>query len=588
MQPTGSDIPLAGRHFSRRRTALSWALLAAWAALLAAGVVRPRSPLGEAGLTSLASGGRLLALALKGLGWASAEVLCFAPLGFLAVLGLPDRERSWTRARLVALLACGIGLAAAALALWLASLARPTAPLALALLLPVAGVALGTSAGLAWRRGRRARLLFLPKLMALGAGMLLAAGALAWLTIDEVALVPEPAPISSADKRRLYANFAGKNPRKLLPGEVRTIRLTGPDIERLLAWAWSVQGVTRAAVTLEGPGAAAATASVRLPGFRGRWLNAAASVRLAVEGGRLDVVVPSLRIGRLEVPGLLRGALVSLATGLLNANRRAQGALAAIDSLRLDGESVTVTYRRIDGPRGLLASMVWGEDAVAAVRAGVGAYVTQLLGALPRTARGDERFAVALATTFKLARERSRGGSALEENREALIALGIVLGHDRIAAAVGEPIDDERAESIRRIRDATTVRGRADWVRHFTVSGALTVLASVAPSDAAGLFKEEKDAEGGSGFSFGDLLADRAGTTFADVATRGEAGAAAMQERLARGIRIEDLFPPAADFPEGIQDADLQKRYGGVGGPLFRVHAEEIERRIAGLPLYRR
>ena len=102
------------------------------------------------------------------------------------------------------------------------------------------------------------------------------------------------------------------------------------------------------------------------------------------------------------------------------------------------------------------------------------------------------------------------------------------------------------------------------------MSGALTVVSAVAPSDAAGLLKEEMDADGGSGFSFGDLLADRAGTTFAEVATRDEARAAAMQARLAGGFRVDDFFPPADGLPEGIPDAELQSRYGGVGGPLYR------------------
>ena len=137
------------------------------------------------------------------------------------------------------------------------------------------------------------------------------------------------------------------------------------------------------------------------------------------------------------------------------------------------------------------------------------------------------------------------------------------------------------AEAVRR---ETTLRGRDDWTRHFTVSGALTVLSAVAPSDSAGLLKEEMDADGGSGFSFGDLLADRSGTTFADRATRDEASAAAMQERLAAGFRVDDFFPVADGLPEGIPDAELQSRYGGVGGVLYRRYADEIERRVAALP----
>jgi hypothetical protein len=112
------------------------------------------------------------------------------------------------------------------------------------------------------------------------------------------------------------------------------------------------------------------------------------------------------------------------------------------------------------------------------------------------------------------------------------------------------------------------------------------VLSAVAPSDAAGLLKEELDAEGGSGFSFGDLLADRAGSTFAEVATRDEASARRIQDRLAGGFRVDDFFPEAADLPEGIADAELQSRYGGVGGPLYRETADDVERRVRACPAY--
>jgi hypothetical protein len=116
---------------------------------------------------------------------------------------------------------------------------------------------------------------------------------------------------------------------------------------------------------------------------------------------------------------------------------------------------------------------------------------------------------------------------------------------------------------------------------------ALTVLSSQAPSDAAGLLKEELDADGGSGFSFGDLTADRAGTSFALAATRDDGAARALQERIAAGFRVDDFFPDASDLPEGIPDAELQSRYGGVGGPLYRDFAAEIERRLMRCAAYR-
>jgi hypothetical protein len=60
------------------------------------------------------------------------------------------------------------------------------------------------------------------------------------------------------------------------------------------------------------------------------------------------------------------------------------------------------------------------------------------------------------------------------------------------------------------------------------------------------------DAGGGSGFSFGDLLADWIGTTFAIPATRDAATARTFQERLAAGFRVDDFFSEAADLPENI------------------------------------
>ena len=53
-----------------------------------------------------------------------------------------------------------------------------------------------------------------------------------------------------------------------------------------------------------------------------------------------------------------------------------------------------------------------------------------------------------------------------------------------------------------------------------------------------------------------------------------------VQERLARGFRVNDFFLEAADLSEDIQDAELQSRYGGVGGPLFRISVAEVERHL--------
>jgi hypothetical protein len=158
----------------------------------------------------------------------------------------------------------------------------------------------------------------------------------------------------------------------------------------------------------------------------------------------------------------------------------------------------------------------------------------------------------------------------------------VLLGHDRLETLVGPVVDGEDWDDIGPALRRPRMRGRRDWTRHFFVSAALTVLSAESVSDAAGLFKEELDADGGSGFSFGDLLADRAGTCFALAATRDEPSAQAMQQRLAGAFRVEEVFPAAEDLPEGITDADLERQYGGVGGTGYRKLAEAIEARLPG------
>jgi hypothetical protein len=175
----------------------------------------------------------------------------------------------------------------------------------------------------------------------------------------------------------------------------------------------------------------------------------------------------------------------------------------------------------------------------------------------------------------------------VRENRAAILALGMLLGHWRVETLVGRVTDGGTMQKAVRAFRGTTLRGRDDWTKHFFVSASLTALAIGSVSDAAGIFKEELDAGGGSGFSFGDLLADRAGTTFAATATRDEGTARAFQARLAKGVAIDDVFPSAAGLPEGIQDAELRARYGGVGGAGYRSLLDEIERRLATCGAYR-
>src|SRR6185369_17651347 len=148
---------------------------------------------------------------------------------------------------------------------------------------------------------------------------------------------------------------------------------------------------------------------------------------------------------------------------------------------------------------------------------------------------GDARFGALLQSAFVplpagATREQEQ---AVQHNRAAILALGIALGHERLARFVGmDPKGGSVLAGIA-LRTGTTLRGREDWARHYCLSAALAVVESPFMSDAGGIIKEELDALArGSGFSFGDLTADRAGVRFAQAATASESAAQEMQRRL--------------------------------------------------------
>lgn len=201
---------------------------------------------------------------------------------------------------------------------------------------------------------------------------------------------------------------------------------------------------------------------------------------------------------------------------------------------------------------------------------------------------GDAGFLQTLRIAFAYAEDNSHGTDAVLPNRAAILALGTILGDDSVARVGGTDRDGTAAADRSRLRQRIRLGDRNDLSRHFWVSAALTVLADEQRALAVGLAKEVKDSTpGGSGFSFIDMAANKAGIRLAAVATRDTAAAHAFQARVARGLAVSDILPAVTDLPEGLARDDIQGVLGGLGGAETRRLLDEIDRRIAALPLGR-
>lgn len=174
---------------------------------------------------------------------------------------------------------------------------------------------------------------------------------------------------------------------------------------------------------------------------------------------------------------------------------------------------------------------------------------------------------------------------AQSQNQSFFLALAIAIDTEhwlRDLPVLGDFLreiepDVERAHRLELI-GAPTLRGRHDLAQHFFVAAAISALAGHAPAEAAGLAKELRDADGGSGFSFRDWMADLAGISLADKLAAGTL----TLRTLAGRFRADEALPPPNDLPEGLPRAEFQKRFGSTSDERFRALDREIRKRIAG------
>ena len=201
---------------------------------------------------------------------------------------------------------------------------------------------------------------------------------------------------------------------------------------------------------------------------------------------------------------------------------------------------------------------------------------------------GDELLQLYVRQAALAAKQVRRENAA----RAFILALGIAFDDTDslrklpIASAAIESIEPEprRAERHAAFADMPplSMHGRADLAKHFFVSAHLVGLLGSEPARGAGVVKEMLDSNGGSGFSFADMAANRAGIAFA---------VAVLKDRLtiddvARMFTVDSFMPPIDGLREGLQAKEFTAAFGGVGDQRLQAELGRIEASISGLPVY--
>ena len=191
-----------------------------------------------------------------------------------------------------------------------------------------------------------------------------------------------------------------------------------------------------------------------------------------------------------------------------------------------------------------------------------------------------------IGPVFELAQQRSFDSDPAEENQAAILALAIYAGDWRFERLIGQ-VRTDKMSSHRRLMQEILLDGREDLRLHFLISAGLKVVADSGITYTIGEYKELMDARrGGSGFSFADLAADRAGTRFAAIATDRMGGARSLQSVLAGKAREDDFFPLIHDLPEELSQYKFERQYGSVEDDKYIHMVNLIDERISRLPAY--
>jgi hypothetical protein len=179
---------------------------------------------------------------------------------------------------------------------------------------------------------------------------------------------------------------------------------------------------------------------------------------------------------------------------------------------------------------------------------------------------------------------------AMTENKEALMALALYFGSNKFELLVGQMPKLNAAQLRQRTikRGSVNLNDRNDLQKHFIYSIALQLFSNSHTSDAIGEMKEFLDAnKGGSGFSFADLTADRAGTRIAMIATETELGAKELQTLFAGNLSEEDIMPTIFDLPEGVSQQTFEESYNDVNSSAYKNMLAKIDGRLAAIEVYR-
>ena len=364
---------------------------------------------------------------------------------------------------------------------------------------------------------------------------------------------------------------------KTKPDDIGSIELTQPDLN--LAANYLLNRYSKSAVNIElRSHVLRFTVTTTLPkNSFGEYLNI--SFRLGNDNPNELPTLTKFKAGKLLLPAKLAGFVID--TIIQNTSLKNYVILATrpIKTITIDPEKLSISYYSsmdtMIQARNFLTDGTENPD--------LDIYQKKLAEII---AQHNPNWRLSLADLlkplFELALQRSTLENAIEENKLAISAVNNYCNRKETKKFFSFPASNLTDQT----RYPTFLYKRIDLAQHFIGSAAITASVNGQIAKVVGEEKELSDANGGSGFSFIDLAADKAGTKLGEIATSSPENARKIQQAMANIKDYSDFMPDPTDLPEHMNDAEFKQRYQSIDSLVYQALSNQIDARIAAIPLY--
>lgn len=407
---------------------------------------------------------------------------------------------------------------------------------------------------------------------------------LIFLGLESVPLVTLDRELKQEDIGRIKKIIQQNDPRRLKDGQVKKITIQQEELNLVLDYALVSLDARMGAQVALNVESAKIQVCMELPGrLSGKYVNLAA--RLSFKGRQTTITC--MKLGKLPVPVFWVNPAIALGYPFFKPTAWFKTVGEVIDSIRViepGDRKVSLEFQWDRGVAKRFQNQARDLILSPSERNRIRFYSVEIARISHSFNKPTLSVSAYFQPLFATALERSRAGEPPgPENRALVFSLTLYVMNWSEKILTGDPGE---AALPKAARQTLTLVGRSDLTQHFLISAAIAAGSNSGLSSIVGVFKEMEDSRGGTGFSFADLAADRAGIAFAKLAVADSDQARALQISMARIRRESEFMPPIDHLPEGIMELEFKHTYHDLNSREYALVEAEITRRIEGCKIH--